>query len=98
MFYSSITKESKAHLRVRGITERSYAVDTTEGTYCFVVVGTLIIFILLTDIRRWGRHGTNCCIPVATVVMRTRHNVTLYVHCLSCVYVFWFIIGYFCEI
>jgi len=52
MFYSSITKESKAHLRVRGITERSYAVDTTEGTYCFVVVGTLIIFILLTDIRR----------------------------------------------
>jgi hypothetical protein len=76
-------------LRVRGITERPYAVDSTEGTYCFVFMGT-IIFVLLTDTRvcHCGIHRTNCCIPVETMVMRTRHNVMLYVHCLSCVYIF----------
>jgi len=29
-------------------------------------------------------HITHCCVRNATMVRRTRHNVTLYLHCLTC--------------
>jgi len=30
------------------------------------------------------KHRMHCCVPIATMVTRTRHNVTLYVLCLFC--------------
>jgi hypothetical protein len=43
-----------------------------------------ILFKLLTVTYLNGTHGTHCCFPVATMVMRMRHIVSLLVHNLSC--------------
>ena len=38
------------------------------------------VFCLSTTVLR----RTHCCVSMATVVMRMCHNVTWYIHCLSC--------------
>ena len=45
---------------------------------------TFNIFIFLTVKCRSAVHVRYCCVSIATILVRTAHNVTLYVHCLPC--------------
>jgi hypothetical protein len=62
-------------------------------TFCFCQPLKFVIKALLCNIQylcafdsdvQLNIHRMHCCVSTTTMVTRVRHNVTLYVHCLSC--------------
>jgi len=76
---------------------QKYQALFTKTKICFIVIGninmpykhfsaTLRIFILLTATFSLKIHTTHCCLPIATVVLQTCHNVVCTLSILSLVH------------
>jgi hypothetical protein len=57
-----------------------YTDKSVKGTHC-LSMATLNTFI--SQVNK-STHGKYCCVSMATMFTRTRRNITLRVHCLSC--------------